>query len=198
MQSSVAFRAQAVRAAAPAKRSSVTAKASVREVAAPMLASLLIAGPATAAASSSISIIDDRKAIDKGFDIIYEARDERKPFSTRDGLDQVRGSLDQAKARVSESTKRIKSSVPASIKQAYWLEAQQEMRRQVGNMRFDYNALAAAQPKATKKQILAKKQQLFTQMEDLDFALRKKDGAKADKAYSAMIATLDSLNADVL
>lgn len=40
-------------------------------------------------AAADIDIIDDRKARDRGFDIIYEARDVDLPQAQRDGFTQV-------------------------------------------------------------------------------------------------------------
>lgn len=52
----------------------------------------LLAGVAalTASSAQAMDLIDDRKAKQNGFDIIYEARDLDLPQATRDGLSQVR------------------------------------------------------------------------------------------------------------
>ena len=52
-------------------------------------ATLLAANAVQAAAS--IDLFDDRAAKQKGYDLIYEARDLDLPQSVRDGLTQVRG-----------------------------------------------------------------------------------------------------------
>lgn len=48
------------------------------------------AGLAVAKSAGAVDIQDDRKVRDKGFDLIYEARELDLPQSVRDGLSQVR------------------------------------------------------------------------------------------------------------
>ena len=48
------------------------------------------AGLAVAKSAGAVDIQDDRKVRDKGFDLIYEARELELPQSVRDGLSQVR------------------------------------------------------------------------------------------------------------
>ena len=54
----------------------------------------LLAGVAALGLSASpaqaVNLQDDRKVRDKGFDLIYEARDLDLPQSVRDGLTQAR------------------------------------------------------------------------------------------------------------
>ncbi len=42
--------------------------------------------------ANAVDIQDDRKVRDRGFDLIYEAREIELPQSVRDGLTQVRNS----------------------------------------------------------------------------------------------------------
>ena len=53
------------------------------------------AGLAVAKTANAVDIQDDRKVRDKGFDLIYEARELELPQSVRDGLSQVRSCLKQ-------------------------------------------------------------------------------------------------------
>jgi photosystem II oxygen-evolving enhancer protein 3 len=181
-----------------AKRS-VAARAAPRDFAAPLLAAAVLfnAGVASAEATK-MNIIDDRKAISKGFDIIYEARDLDLDQRQRDGMTQVKEDTKLAAANIKESSKRIKTLIEPSIKKAYWLEARQELRRQVGTMRFDYNAIAATKSKAERNDILAKKKEFFNKVDVLDFALRSKNGDKAAAAYTGVVAALDAVNAAAL
>lgn len=56
-----------------------------------MLAGLVgSAGLAAVAPALAADIFDDRKVREKGFDLIYEARDLDLPQATRDGFTQVR------------------------------------------------------------------------------------------------------------
>ena len=92
------------------------------------------AAPAFAEASnkvSDMSVFDDRKAVERGLNIIYEARDLSLPQAQRDGLSQPREDLKACKTRFAESVKRVKTDVLPSIQKAYWTEAREELRRQV-------------------------------------------------------------------
>ncbi len=54
-------------------------------------------------------------------------------------------------------------------------EGRNELRRQVGTLRFDINALADTLPKAAKKDALAAKAEFLAAVDKLDFAMRKKN-----------------------
>lgn len=77
-------------------------------------------GAMAAPASSPVDMIDDRKAREKGFDIIYEARDLSIPQNERDGMTQARTDLDVAKGRVKESERRIDEELEKIITKKYW------------------------------------------------------------------------------
>ena len=79
-------------------------------------ASLLAAGSAKAV--SGVDLFDDRTARDRGFDLIYEARDLDLPQNQRDGLTQARSNLDLTKKRVKESEARIDNDLLPSIQQS--------------------------------------------------------------------------------
>ena len=83
-------------------------------------ASLLAAGSAKAV--SGVDLFDDRTARDRGFDLIYEARDLDLPQNQRDGLTQARSNLDLTKKRVKESEARIDNDLLPSIQKAYWCD----------------------------------------------------------------------------
>merc|ERR1719359_1680834 len=125
-------------------------------------------------ALSPVDLKDDRKVKSTGFDIIYEARDLDLPQNVRDGLTQARNSVDDTKKRVAESKKRIMKEVLPYIKKAYWTDAKEALRLQVGTLRFDLNTLAGAKPKAEKKAALAAKKQFLKDIEMVDFAIREK------------------------
>lgn len=73
-----------------------------------------------AQALTPVDLLDDRKAVQKGFDIIYEARDLSLPQSQRDGLTQARTSLEAAVSRAKESEKRIDTELAPLIQKKYW------------------------------------------------------------------------------
>lgn len=179
---------------ARAARSTVVVRASAEESRRAVLGGL-IAGVAalTASTANAMDLIDDRKAVEKGFNIIYEARDLDLPQSTRDGLDQVRNDVALTKKRIAESRARIEGELEPFIQKAYWTEAREQLRRQVGTLRFDINTLSAQLPKASRKEAEALKKAFVSEVSDLDFAIRKKDQAKALKELADTKAALSAV-----
>merc|ERR1712100_708482 len=106
-------------------------------------------------AVTPVDLKDDRKAKSMGFDLIYEARDLDLPQGVRDGLTQARSSVSDTKKRVAESKTRITKEVLPYIEKAYWTEAKEALRLQVGTLRFDSNTLAEAKSKTERKAALA-------------------------------------------
>ncbi|KAL4439817.1 hypothetical protein ABPG75_002818 [Micractinium tetrahymenae] len=192
-----AFAGQAVRAAAPtprAARAAVVVRASAEESRRAVLGGLLAGVAAlTASSAQALDLIDDRAARAKGFDIIYEARDLDLPQAQRDGFSQIRENLAAAKSRIAESEKRVDSVLEGYISKAYWTEGRNELRRQVGTLRFDINALADTLPKAAKKDALAAKAEFLAAVDKLDFAMRKKNQADAAAALEKTKAALDTV-----
>merc|ERR1711881_816643 len=127
------------------------------------LATLLVAFSSLAV--TPVDLKDDRKVKSTGFELIYEARDLDLPQNVRDGLTQVRSSVDDTKKRVTESKKRITQEVLPYIKKAYWTEAKEALRLQVGTLRFDLNTLSETKSKAEKKTALEAKKQFFSDIE---------------------------------
>merc|ERR1712046_518110 len=164
----------------------------------------LAAGLITINASSVVEAVtpvdlkDDRKAKSMGYDIIYEARDLDLPQGVRDGLTQARSSITDTKKRVSESKSRITKEVLPYIEKAYWTEAKEALRLQVGTLRFDLNTLAETKNKTEKKAALAAKKQFFNDIEKVDFAIREKKMEAAIKAYGVAVASLDAVLTKVL
>lgn len=175
-------------------RSAVVVRASAEESRRAVLGAMLAGAVALTAgtASAANDLFDDRKVIEKGYGIVYEARDTFLPQGVRDGLVQARKDLEGTKKRIAESEKRIDSELEPFIKKNYWTEGREQLRRQVGTLRFDINAVAETLPKAAKKDVLAAKKAFFTEVDKLDFAMRKKDEAKALKALEAAKASLDA------
>merc|ERR1711988_1840486 len=159
----------------------------------------IAAGLATINLLSAVSAVtpvdlkDDRKAKSMGFDLIYEARDLDLPQGVRDGLTQARSSANDTKKRVAESKTRITKEVLPYIEKAYWTEAKEALRLQVGTLRFDLNTLAETKSKTEKKAALAAKKQFFTDIEKVDFAIREKKMDSALKAYGIAVSSLDAV-----
>jgi len=191
---------QAVRPAgrvSRARSSTMVVRAAAADSEARRVMSGVLAGvaalSATALPAAAIDLFDDRKAIEKGFDIIYEARDLSLPQATRDGFTQARESIEATKKRVAESEKRIDAELEPFISKAYWLEARQQLRRQTGTLSFDLNVLASNLPKAEKKAALAAKADFFKAVNALDNALVKKDKSTALSKLPAVQTSLDAV-----
>lgn len=188
----------ATRAAArPARRSAVVVRASAedsrRAVLGGLMAGIASLSMVSSANAISIDLFDDRKARKAGFDIIYEARDLDLPQGERDGMLQARQSLGDTKKRIAEAEKRIDTLLAPSVEKAYWTEARNELRRQVGTLRFDINAVADSLGKADRKVALAAKEEFLAAVEDFDLSLRKKDKDSAAAKLGAVQSTLDAV-----
>jgi len=144
-----------------------------------------------ASALSPVDLKDSRDFQKKGGEIIYEARDLDLPQNVRDGLTAARSSIDDTKKRAAQSKKEIQERIPPLVKKAYWTEAKEQLRRQVGTLRFDLNTLAESSGKANKKAALAVNRKFITDVEECDFAIRKKQLEIAVKACDKAIASLD-------
>jgi len=151
-----------------------------------------LANEKAAVAVTPVDLKDDRAAKAKGYDIIYEARDLDLPQNIRDGMTQARASTADAKKRVAESIKRLEG-VLSDIKVAYWSDAGNALRRQVGTLRFDLNTLAETKGPSEKKAALALKKQYFADIQSLDLAIREKKMEPALKAYAKAQGELDEL-----
>jgi len=174
-------------------RTAVVVRASAGESRRAALGSILGAAAALVAGSANaIDLFDDRKARDTGFDIIYEARDLDLPQSVRDGLDQARGSLAATKARIAEAERRVDSKLPGFVDKQYWTLAREELRGQLGTLRFDLNTVASTLPKDGKKAALAAKADFLAAADKLDYAIRQKNADKAGAALAATQAALDA------
>lgn len=87
----------------------------------------------------------------------------------------------QTATRASESIKRLNTDVGEYVGKAYWTQAANELRRQVGTLRFDMNNLVSDKggDKAAAKAF-------YASIEKLDFSIRQKDQAAATAALAAV------------
>jgi photosystem II oxygen-evolving enhancer protein 3 len=143
------------------------------------------------ASALAIDLVDDRKAKNSGFDIIYEARDLDLPQATRDGFTQARTNLADTQKRIKESERRIDEALEPLVKKQYWTLAREELRGQVGTLRFDLGTLVDSKGKPDKKKGNALKKAFLLKAEQLDYALREKN---QDNALSALSATKSGLD----
>lgn len=188
-------------AARPASRSAVVVRASVesrRAVLSGFLAgaaALTLSGNAKAV--NLMEIKDDRK-VKEAVEVSYQARDQDLPISVRDGLAQARQKLEDVKKRAKASEAVLDSNVEPLVKKNYWILARDELRVELGTLRFDLNTLAEAKPKDEKKAALALKKDFIAKVEALDYALRTKNEASALDKLAAAQAALDKVLAAVL
>ncbi|BDA44080.1 Oxygen-evolving enhancer protein 3, chloroplastic [Coccomyxa sp. Obi] len=190
-------RSAAVRAAVP-RRCTVAVQASAEESRRGVLAGFLgVAGLAVAGSANAIDILDERKVREKGFDLIYEARELDLPQAVRDGLVQARSSIPDTKARIKESEKRIDTSLDNFVKKQYWTNAREELRLQAGTLRFDLNTLIAQKDKPSRKAAEALKKDFLLKVDELDYAIRKKDPTKANILLADVQKSLDTAIAGI-
>eukprot|EP00227_Mantoniella_beaufortii_P007407 CAMPEP_0197592150 /NCGR_PEP_ID=MMETSP1326-20131121/14793_1 /TAXON_ID=1155430 /ORGANISM="Genus nov. species nov., Strain RCC2288" /LENGTH=208 /DNA_ID=CAMNT_0043157805 /DNA_START=20 /DNA_END=646 /DNA_ORIENTATION=+ len=168
-----------------AKRTSVIVQASgdAKSKAISFFAAGVIAFSASpAVALNQIELADQRVANKNGLQLIYEARDlnlsesSRGEASSRNSFQKL--TTKQSLARASESVSRFNGDMVTYIDKAYWTQAANEVRRQVGTLRYDMNNLVETNGTATSR---AEAKAFYKSIEALDFAVRKKDqvGAKA-------------------
>mmetsp|Transcript_13906 Transcript_13906/g.40324 ORF Transcript_13906/g.40324 Transcript_13906/m.40324 type:complete len:203 (-) Transcript_13906:164-772(-) len=152
----------------------------------------LNASKAAFADATPVDIFDDRKARLAGFDIIYEARDLDIPQSERDGLTQARANLAATRQRVKEAERRIKSTLDQYVAKGYWTEAREQLRGQVGMLRFDLNALASSQPKEQRRATLEARTEFIKAVEAFDLSLREKNKQTATERLAVAKAALNT------
>lgn len=71
-------------------------------------------------AGAQVDLEDERQVRQRGFDLIYEARDLDLDQSTRDGLTQYRKNIDSTKTRVKEAERIIDTKLDSLVKKKYW------------------------------------------------------------------------------
>lgn len=144
--------------------------------------------------AQAIDIFDDRSVKDTGYDLIYEARDLDLPQNVRDGIDQFKGDLEGTKKRAAAAIARLKKELPPKIEKSYWTQGKEELRLELGTLRFDLNTIASSLgDKAAKKAARAANDNFFSTVEVLDGAMRAKNQEAAKKALDKTIAALDSV-----
>ncbi len=149
----------------------------------------LLVGANQSAHAIGIELIDDKaKKLDYNNNIADQARDYDIPNNQRRGVTQARSDKEFTIKRVSENKKRIENEVRGYIDSKAWYFATQELRRQLGEMSLDMNNLVAAS--SDKKQGAALKKDFFTAVDNMDFAIKKKDQAKALKYQEESVAKL--------
>jgi photosystem II oxygen-evolving enhancer protein 3 len=115
----------------------------------------------------------------------YQARDLNIAETTRqDGASRFafqKLTTAQTAARAKESISRLDQDMATYVNKAYWTQARNELRRQVGTMRFDINNLVEIKGSG-KEDAKA----FYKNVEKLDFAIRQKDKAAATAALAVV------------
>lgn len=178
-------------------RTSVVVRASAQEARRQVLSGL-VAGVVSLTAFGAVAdvdLTDERDVRQRGFDLIYEARDLDLGQNERDGLTQYRKNLDSTKTRVKKSESIIDTKLEPLIQKKYWTEAGEELRNQVGNLRFDLNTLieTSQKDKAGKKAATQLKKDFLQKIENADFYIRKKDVSKASAGLAEAKSALDTV-----
>lgn len=86
------------------------------------------------------------------------------------------------------SQARINGDVGAYVNKKYWTQASNELRRQVGTLRFDINNLVAEKGGDS-----AAAKAFYKKLENLDFSIRQKDQAAATALLADVQATANAL-----
>jgi len=153
----------------------------------------LSASPALAL--NAIELTDKRAENLNGLQLIYEARDlelDQKPRS--DGASRFsfqKLSTEQTAARASESVARLNKDVSVYVDKKYWTQAGNEIRRQVGTLRYDINNLVESKNGDSK---VAK--DFYKTLESLDFAIRQKDQSAAKTYLGEVQSKADAILKD--
>lgn len=104
----------------------------------------------------------------------------------------MRGSLAATKARITEAERRVDGKLGGYVDKQYWTLAREELRGQLGTLRFDLNTVASSLSKDGKKAATEAKNEFLAAADKLDFAIRQKNPAKAGAALAATQAALDA------
>lgn len=148
---------------------------------------VILSTTAPAFAAVNIELMDKRQENQTGLQLIYEARDldlDQKPRS--DGPSRFsfqKLNTKETLTRATESVARINNDVGEYVGKKYWTQAANELRRQVGTLRFDVNNLVE-----NKGADSADAKAFYAKLENLDFALRQKD----QDAATALLADVQS------
>ena len=94
----------------------------------------------------------------------------------------------QTTTRAKESIARLNQDVAAYVDKAYWTQARNELRRQLGTLRYDVNNLVEAKGSSA-----AEAKAFIKNVEKLDFAIRQKDSAAAKASLAVVQEQGDSL-----
>jgi len=149
----------------------------------------LFAGAGSAAAAP-ISLIDDKdKKMDYKENIADLARNVDIDNKIRNGTKAAAEDKDFTIKRVQEGKKRLEGDVKTFVDKQFWYDAKQELRRQLGYMSVDMNTLIATSK--DKKAATSLKKDFFTSIDNLDFAIRKKDRESGLKYQAEAVAKLN-------
>merc|ERR1712060_160836 len=142
------------------------------------------------AVATPISLIDDKdKSLDYKKNIADIAGNVEIDNKIRNGTKAAAEDKDFTIKRVQEGKKRLEGDVKTFVDKQFWYDAKQELRRQLGYMSVDMNTLIATS--SDKKAATSLKKEFFTSIDNLDFAIRKKDRESGLKYQAEAVAKLN-------
>jgi hypothetical protein len=127
---------------------------------------------------------------------IYEARDLDLDQNDRKSFGDIKN-VDQAKERLGKTVGVLDTVVGTPLGKGAFLDARSGLRRAVGTIRYDINAVAAT--KANKNELKQEAQALYAKIEALDLELvsvppaKVPNKEKASAAYDTVVADLDAI-----
>lgn len=125
-----------------------------------------------------------------GTDNSDEARNLGLPLKNRFFLQPLPPT--EAAQRVKESAKDI-VNVKELISKKAWPYVQNDLRSRAEYLRYDLNTVISAKPKDEKKSLKELTGKLFQDINNLDYAAKKKSSEQAEKYYAETVATLNDV-----
>ncbi|XP_078437348.1 oxygen-evolving enhancer protein 3-1, chloroplastic-like [Wolffia australiana] len=119
-----------------------------------------------------------------------QARDTKLPLKERFYLQPLPPA--EAAARAKESAKEI-LNVKELIDKKAWPYVQNDLRLRASYLRYDLNTVIASKPKEEKKALSALTGNLFSKIDNLDYAAKIKSSEKAEKYYAETKSALDDV-----
>lgn len=155
-----------------------------------------IAAPAAFVAPAlALDITDDRPVgiadLQRSLD---QARDDKEDQRLRFSYQNVNKlTLDDHKKRVRESLARLQSDIKPSVEAGRWSLVQQDLRHQMGTLRWDLDQLTASLDKQSRKQAQKLQDDAMRALEDVDYWARRKDQKKLSDAYASAVSNLGNV-----
>ncbi|WJX85868.1 Oxygen-evolving enhancer protein 3-2, chloroplastic [Trifolium repens] len=119
-----------------------------------------------------------------------EARDLKLPLKDRFYLQPLTPT--EAAARAKVSAEEIVAA-KKFIDQKAWPFLQNDLRLRAGYLRYDLNTIISSKPKDQKQSLKELTGKLFQDIDNLDYAAKKKNSSDAEKYYAIAVSTLNDV-----